>query len=491
MIKKTTRTIIMILMAVMFLALPATNFPFFPSSMGGNSILVRPLSIFPLAVLAIILVVPRLFSKPIPRPVLIMLIFLIWGLVVSFVPLMQGVISPMKDVSLIPREIRTIITLAVGLLVFFSISLYPETKAALESSLKWLYGGLVLVLVWGSLQAIYILNLLPGWFDIMSKLQSFITSRSLNPGRAIGMTYEPTAFADQLIVIWLPWILAASINNYSVFKWRWKWITIERILSGWAMVILAFTLSKTGLILGIGLIVFGLLLTVVNPHKMEVKKTKTLLGSLIEKYRVLISLAGVLGFLFIFYILGSRVNYISRIWDLSVFKNGINIKEYLTYIGFGSRITYWETAWRIFLDHPIFGVGLGNYAIYFTDYLPFQKLILTPELLRRIVPAVTRSRVLSVKHFLIRILAEMGIVGFGLFLAFLIVLGAMGYYLWRSENKEERFWGTASLIGLVAFLGDTFSFDSFAIPNPWVLFGFITAAFSIFTKKSSNMREHE
>jgi len=344
--------------------------------------------------------------------------------------------------------------------------------------LKWLYGGLVLVLVWGSLQAIYILDLFPQWFVIMNKLQSFISMRPLNPGRATGMTYEPSAFADQLVVIWLPWILAASINNYSIFSWRWKWITIERILSVWALGILAVTLSKTGLILGVGLIVFGFLLSMIKPEKSKDPKTRDQ-GSFLEtfagRYRFLLVLGAVAVFLVIFYFLGSRVNYIRRIWDFSGFKDGLDFRKYFTYIGFGSRITYWETAWKIFQDHPIFGVGLGNYAIYFTDYLPFQKLSLTPELFVRLVPADNRSRVLSVKHFMIRILTEMGLVGFGLFLIFLIVLGAMGYYLWRSRNKEERFWGTASLIGLAAFLGDSFSFDSFALPNPWVLFGFITA----------------
>ena len=67
----------------------------------------------------------------------------------------------------------------------------------------------------------------------------------------------------------------------------------------------------------------------------------------------------------------------------------------------------------------------------------------------------------------------------------------MGVYLWKSRKPEERFWGTASLIGIVAFLGDTFSFDSFAIPNPWVMFGLITAAFSVFTKKVTDVSENE
>ena len=57
------------------------------------------------------------------------------------------------------------------------------------------------------------------------------------------------------------------------------------------------------------------------------------------------------------------------------------------------------------------------------------------------------------------------------------------------KDKEERFWGISSLLGIVAFLGDTFSFDSFAIPNPWILFGLITAALAVFTKSKNQDEE--
>jgi O-antigen ligase len=91
-----------------------------------------------------------------------------------------------------------------------------------------------------------------------------------------------------------------------------------------------------------------------------------------------------------------------------------------------------------------------------------------------------------VKHFLVRILAEMGIVGFGIFVVFIIVIAAMALYLWSSKDYEEKFWGTAGIVGLVALLGDTFSFDSFAIPNPWIFFGLITAAANVYLAKAKN-----
>ncbi|MBS3751208.1 MAG: hypothetical protein KGY39_06850, partial [Anaerolineales bacterium] len=68
----------------------------------------------------------------------------------------------------------------------------------------------------------------------------------------------------------------------------------------------------------------------------------------------------------------------------------------------------------------------------------------------------------------------------GIFLTFLLVLLAAGLYLWLSDQEVEHFWGTVSILGVVAFVVDAFSFDSFAIPNPWIMFGMITAAGRIF-----------
>lgn len=41
----------------------------------------------------------------------------------------------------------------------------------------------------------------------------------------------------------------------------------------------------------------------------------------------------------------------------------IMFKESITYRG-----DYWRAAWRMFMDHPFFGVGLGNYGDYFNQY---------------------------------------------------------------------------------------------------------------------------
>ena len=492
--QKSLKLLTYILMAGLFLSLPMTNFPFFPASFGGDSAYVRPLLVYPLLGLVILMTLPRLISKTIPRPIIILTLFFIWGLVVSIIPLLRGVESPWREISLLPRETRIIITLLLGLAIYYTVSLFPQTIAELRFSLKWVYAGLGLALTWGSLQALYIIDLIPGWFEVMVKLQKFVTIRKLNPSRVTGMTYEPSAFADQLVVIWLPLVLGASLEDYTVFKWRWKWITIEKILFVWTIAILAFTLSRTGLIFGVGVIGFGFLLKFFGPqHKTQKEKKsgqeKFLLAQTLRKHRLVLILLSVGGFLVLFFILGTQSNYISRMWEYFTITDDFDLRKYFNYIGFGSRMTYWETAWLIFLSHPVFGVGLGNFTLYFSRFIPYQQLISTPQLLRHIVPIPGRIRVISVKQFLFRILAETGLVGGVIFFVFLLILTAGALYLWLSKDKEERFWGIASILGITAFLGDTFSFDSFAIPNPWIVFGLITAAFAVFTKSKNRSEE--
>ena len=150
--------------------------------------------------------------------------------------------------------------------------------------------------------------------------------------------------------------------------------------------------------------------------------------------------------------------------------------EYLQYIVFDQRFTYWETAYRIYNDFPLLGIGLGNYTFYFDEYLPNHPLYTTPELLTALVPEEGRSQLTTVKSIFPRLLAETGLVGMATFLAFLIALWGCAIYLWRSQNQDAQFWGRAGLLGMVVFLVVSFSYDSFSLPNMWVVFGLITAA---------------
>jgi O-antigen ligase len=467
---------------ILFLVtLPVTSFPFFPGGIGGGT-LVRPLAIYPLIILFVLVVIPKFITKSLPKTVLSFLPFVIVAVISSLIASFQGIES-LQGVTAAARTFRALITLGVGGAIYLLVTLWPENDQDLKSSMRWMYLGFSVALLWGTLQTIYVVKFSPLWFQLMSSAQRFISIRKLFTNRVSGMTYEPNWFADQISFLLLPWLLAAVLSGYTVFKWRWRWITVELILLGWALLILPFTFSRAGLLVMLFLVVIGILFFRPSRNKQgqHQAKRKFPWRRIIEVTLLIAVLAMIIFFA------GSRNDFFARIWDywerapnegyLQYFVN------YLEYLGFGARFTYMQTAYNIFNQHPLLGVGLGNYVFYFNENLPDRPLAVVPEVLRLVVPESVGSRLITPKNLIIRIMAETGIIGLTTFIAFIIAILGSALYLWFSTNKEVKFWGTGGLLGLTAFGLVAFSFDSFAIPNMWVIFGFITAAMRLEKRK--------
>ena len=502
MIKEFLPKIRKALWAAFLVSLPVTNFPYFPAAMGGSKVSVRPLLIYPLFLL-ILLIIPTLWKRKLPRVWLPFLVFVLLAIVSSLLPVFSGVVSEMSEVTLNSRLIRTLFTLFLAGGIYLVVSLMPLKEEDLDFTLKWLYVGLTISLIWGSLQLIYVLDLIPNWFSIMKSIQRHITISRGNSGRLIGLTQEPSWFADQLAALYLPWIYSAVLGNRSVFKRITKWLTVEIILFAWIGVILVFTLSRSGYltaaaVLGIGFIFFRRKL----PRSNESTQSAGLIG---RTWGIIQALPGFVKILIsavlIIVVLGgagyfaSRGNsYISHMWDYwrvtsgeFQFLGGKSLNGYIRYIGFGPRFLYWETAYNIFIAYPFFGVGLGNFTFYFQDFIPSQQLGYMPEILRILVP--DKPSIITAKNYIARLLAETGLFGTTAYISFLIVIAGEGLYIWLSKDQNQKFWGAGILLGMIAFLMNTFSYDSFAIPNPRIVFGLATAAFQIFRQNEFNKKE--
>jgi hypothetical protein len=128
-------------------------------------------------------------------------------------------------------------------------------------------------------------------------------------------------------------------------------------------------------------------------------------------------------------------------------------------------------------------VGLGNFGFYFDEMLPDRPLGYMPEVLRIITPEAGRNRLITAKVFYVRLLAETGLVGTAAFFAFLVAIFGCALYLWLSPDKETKYWGRAGLLGVVAFLTAALSYDSFALPNMWIVFGLITSSAWIYANQ--------
>jgi len=474
-LRAATRFTIRAAWAAMLVALPVTSFPFFPKAIGGEA-LVRPLSLYPLIFLFPFAILPRLVRKSLPKNLLALFFFVLVAVGASFLSLLRG-IEPALGISVDARVLRGVFTLGIGCAFFLAIGLLPETIDDLRFTLRWIYAGISIAMVWGMFQAFYILSPNPDYFSFLEKVQNRISTRRLRTDRISGMTYEPHWFAEQIILLLLPYALAAVINDYTVFRWRWRRLTVEWLLLCAAVGLLPFTFSRAGLMnLVIVFFLSILLFRPKNPATIPVgRKHPHLLRRLVEVSLILMLVATPI------YLIGTRNAFFARIW--AYWKNSnTTLAGYLTYLGFDARLVYAQAAFNTYLAYPVLGVGLGNYAFYFEEMLPYRPIAEVPEVLFMITPEMGRDRLITAKNFFLRILAETGIMGgitFGVFL-----LADLGYavYLWLSPEKEWKYWGSASLCGLIAFALCALTFDSFVIPNMWVLLGLITAATRISTR---------
>jgi len=502
MLKDAFQKLKKILWAVFLISLPVTNFPYFPTTLGGSKVSVRPLLLYPLLILLLI-ILPGLWKRKLPLTFLPMMVFIIVVLISTFLPLFNGSISEISELTIASRTIRTLVTLILGAAIYVVVSIMPVTEEDLNFTLKWFYIGLIIALFWGTLQIIFVLDLIPLWYRYMKQVQRHITVNRVYASRIQGLTQEPSWFADQLAALYLPWIYSAAIMNRTVFKRINKWLTVETILLVWLIVVLTFTFSRSGYLTAAVVIAIGVFFMLRNMHMKKDQQQKGFLRRTLQKFLLLpgylrfilssVVLVAIIGI--VLYIAGRQSDYISRMWiywldystEFEVLYGTKSIAGYIRYIGFGPRFIYWETAYRIFTEHPFLGVGLGNYTFNFQDFLPATQLGYIPELLKIIVP--DSSSIITAKNYFARLLAETGLVGTAAFISFLFALLVKSFHSWLSKDNEKKFWGAGALLGLIAFLVNSFSYDSFAIPNPWILFGLITASHYSITRPDFQEKE--
>lgn len=463
--------------AFLFISLPVSSFPYLPEALGGRA-LERPLAIYPLAVLVVLVTLPRLLRDRLPRAFLPLLVFALAATASSLLAFVSEV-DALRGVSMADRFIRSLFTLALGCGFYFTIVLLHKSWEDLRFSLRWLYAGMAGALLWGSFQIVYVVHFHPTYFRLMNSVQSLISSRKLFNTRISGLTYEPKWFAEQICFLLMPWLLAAVLTRRSIFSWRWRWITVEWLLLGWGTVVLIFTFSRSGLfILGVLAVTAFLIYrlsglrktagTEARPRQYVSRRTQRL-RLLLEVGAIVAALAAGL------YAVGSQNPYFSRLWRYWT-EDKARSRTYLEYIAFEQRFVYLATALNIYQEHPWFGVGLGNYAFYFADMIPDQPYDMQKEIMRQITPSEGRDRLITSKNLYARLIAETGLVGTAFFTAFLLAVVGCVLYLWGSPSEEQRFWALGGGLALIVLMMAIFSFDSFARPNMWVALGLVTAA---------------
>lgn len=481
--------------ALFLLALPVTSFPYFPPAFGGEA-LVRPLSLYPLLILLPIVILGSFFRRRLPISFQPLGLFI---LVATASTLAAGLAAPepLQGVSSELRLLRGVITLLIGASFYLVISLWPVSLDDLRSSLRWIYAGCGVAMGWGSLQTIYLLTSNQAWFNLLARLQAFISIRPLQPDRVSGMTYEPHWFAEQLILLLLPWTLAALLTGQSA--WRWGKIPVEALLFGWLIVLLPFTYSRSGTLNLVSVCILGVMFWGIQGgfrkalHRAPAGKPSTISAAersilsprdalIRRRWSILLPASILLLVLSSLWVIGSRSAFFARMWrywanaSTREAAQASGVTDYLSYLGLDARLMYSQAAYRAYQQQPFLGIGLGNYAFHVEALLPERPLAAVPEVLKVITPDQGRVRLVTPKNFYARLLAETGILGTIAFMSFLATVFMRAVALWSSPLLADKYWGMAGLLGLAAFLFSAMSFDSFVFPNMWVVFGLITAA---------------
>ena len=136
-------------------------------------------------------------------------------------------------------------------------------------------------------------------------------------------------------------------------------------------------------------------------------------------------------------------------------------------------------------ESPILGVGLGASGFYIYNHLPDWSLTVVPEIAKQLSP---ESRLYpNPKNMYARLLAETGLFGLILFIAFLFSLLGDSLTALQNNSSFARYLGTAGLFSWIAIAIYNITQDSFATPNLWINLGILAgvSAFAIESQSST------
>jgi hypothetical protein len=463
---------------LLLVTIPITSSPLIARFTGDAP--VSPLSGLPLLILTILWLFPYLFrGGKIPKAAIPLLAFVIVVLVSSFRAHFLE-IYPFKGITVLSRELRALITLAMGICFYLITALFPGSETKLRSSLRWLYFGATLLLIWSTVQAVrlpFIDN--PPPLEL-ARIHKYISIRDLFRGQVTGMAYEPSWFADQMVVLYLPLWLGSVVKNYSAFKFRWKRLTVEFLLLLWGIVVLFFSFSRIGLLaffFSIGVLVMVGSWNFVN----DLAKRRSVASSLSHRqlrgtYFTLIILIFLVGILIIVFLAAQMNERIGGVLSINLgsivesdrlpfFYNLVNNLEY------AERLMYWINAFLLFSQFPFLGVGLGNAGFFFAENVPAFGLYL-PEVLFILGPH--QIAIANPKSLWFRLIGETGFIGFSVFVMFLLIL-LLGAIKMSKRSGLFAAVGVGAGLGLTALVFEGFSLDTFALPQIWVVLGLLTA----------------
>lgn len=454
-----------LLWGLALLTLPVTSFRWFPGL--GESTLVRPLALYPLALLLPLLLILAWRKK----------IELTWtgafvalGIFVLFVFVSAAIGSlinpiPLRGQTYDGRVIRALITLFIGIAFFISAVWMNKDEEDLRFTVKWIFAGICLDIAWSGLQAFTFYTKLLDKEMVTHWQLAFSMRELVRTNRVSGLAYEPAWLAGQIATTFFPFLFAAVLTKYRLTRQSW----LEPTLLVLTTLVLFATYSRGGLLIVLG--TSGLMMLLFGRDILRAMRFWFIRGfqerrfaSFIFRLSIVVTLIAVVVGAFFF--LGKK-NYFRRLWEI----NAESLSEYIVDINAGARGAYSVGALGAFSEYPLTGVGLGGSGFYIYQNLPDWSLTTVPEIAKQLNPA--NKLYPNPKNLYVRLLAETGLFGFVLFIAFLFNVLGETLSLFKRSEPWARFAVVAGVFAWVAIALYNFTQDSLTTPNIWIVPGIL------------------
>ena len=462
------------LWAAALLTLPVTSFRYFPA---GDGTYVRPLAFYPLIPLMVVLLIKLLRDGSVfPRAGALtpLAVFLLAALTASLLGILLAPVF-MRGQDVIGRVVRAWATVFIGVVFFIAAVWMNRNEDDLRFSIKWLFAGFIIDVLWSGLQgATFYLHIFPK--PLVTHWQRAISMRELiRTNRISGLAYEPSWLAGQISTLYLPWLFASLLTRIHVTRFKW----LEPILLLLAVLLLLATFSRGGLLTVAATVMLTFLLAgrtqiraAWNWFATGFHQGRQLIWRLVVILLIVSSLSGALFFL-------GQKGYITRLWNT----RAASAEDFLIQNSAGARVAYILGAMGAYQEHPLAGVGLGASGFYIYNNLPDWVQTTVPEIARQLSP--DNSLYPNPKNIYIRLLAETGLIGFFLYIAFQFSILGDALTALKQKSVTMQYLGIASIFTWLALIFYNMTQDSFAIPNLWINLG-ILVGMSVFMIHSGN-----
>ncbi len=479
MINRIRRPLEYFLWAVLLLLLPITSFPIIAKLTGGT--MVAPASLLPLILLLLVSTLPYLLRRGmLPRQSLPILAFVLVAVLATCLGLMN-VVPIFRNINRLKNALSGLLTLGIGLSFYLAASTWPDSEAKIRFIYRWVNLSGCVLFAWSLVQlgmwqfsAAY-----PAWMYSFQHL--FSSNGMLFPQRVNGFSYEPSWLGHQLVMLFLPYWLSATVNRTSAFNKRLLGLSLENLLLVIGIGILVASLARSALLsflLACGLLFFLGTQAMVRWLRQRIV---TQGHSRIPVRWLTFTIWSVVALAFLL-ILGGGAFLLTRI-DVrmhnlfTLLQDQVSFEQLAYNLIFGERVAYWQAGLAVFSQHPVLGVGVNSAGFYLTS-------MLTPAAWSMVEPfkLYHNTALPNTLSLWVRLLSETGILGFSCFVSWLALLAMTVSHVRKSRSAVLRTVALAGAFVLTSLLMEGMSVDTFAFPYYWLSLGWLTAAFRIQTQ---------